>query len=106
MHYVETYHRRASHPCPPLCCYSCRPQAKLDAAARKVAKRFPDPPKAAQHLAALAAARDNKVFASLQAALALGARSEVGFRGECFVRGRPNPRFAACKGLALTRALQ
>jgi hypothetical protein len=50
----------------------------MDAAARKLAKRLPDPFKAEQQLAALRDVRDNRVAASLLAALALGAKSEVG----------------------------
>ncbi|GBF94053.1 hypothetical protein Rsub_07321 [Raphidocelis subcapitata] len=51
--------------------------ARLDAAARKVARHLPDPARAEQQLAALRDVKDNRVAAALLAALALGARSEA-----------------------------
>lgn len=52
--------------------------ARMEEAARALAARLPEPAKAEQQLAALKDVRDNRVAASLLAALAFGARAEVG----------------------------
>ncbi|KIZ01095.1 hypothetical protein MNEG_6868 [Monoraphidium neglectum] len=67
-------------------------QAKMDAAARKLAKRLPDPFKAEQQLAALRDVRDNRVAASLLAALALGAKSEAAARARSDALQRVNSK--------------
>ncbi|KAI8467337.1 MAG: armadillo-type protein [Monoraphidium minutum] len=72
-------------------------QTRLDAAARKVAKHLPDPQKAEQQLAVLRDVRDNRVAASLLAALALGAKSEVRARAAAALRWRGRARRTRCR---------